>query len=436
MVATSAKHKYPPPPGLFCMSLLWLQYFFPPATQRFTLLVFFPKAKAKKAPLVLVCTYLPNNPIFPSYLPTLAAMEYHDDLDRVLAEVGPEMAREINAILRPCACAAGSRGISATLPSTALSLTLPTNPEHAVLHEFLRQIHDYAGDALLQLNRHFYPQQPLGPDVVPPTNEVAHEVAYKAVLRVLECLTEGIPQLELLPTVAAKALSRSASNLGGAVRKLTGTIGAREGQKQPSGVFACLARENRTQDGLDVVDDGPLHEFETFPKANNLSKALEGIAWEEAVQQSGLTYWVCPHCQRSTSDERTEHFQTMHPLLDLAAALAEPVRLATKEYVIAEAERITGGMEKKGYPCIATFTMETPLYRVLNQSSREVKKPGGGPRFEPWKPFARMLHEELQSLPKFEGVVFRAIDFKPSTSLFPMGSVITWNQVLVRFRPL
>ena len=189
------------------------------------------------------------------------------------------------------------------------------------------------------------------------------------------------------------------------------------------------------------MDDGPLHQFESYPKASDLGKALEGIAWEGAVGDTGLTYWVCPHCQRSTSDERAEHFQTKHPLLDLASALAEPVQLTTKKYLVREAERLAQSRVPTGpegspvattrrHPCIAAFTMETPVYRLLNRTSRQVnQQPRGASEFEPWKPFARLLHEELQSLPKFEGNVYRAIDFKPPSSWFPVGAVVTWNQV-------
>lgn len=77
--------------------------------------------------------------------------------------------------------------------------------------------------------------------------------------------------------------------------------------------------------------------------------------------------------------------------------------------------------------------METPVYLQLNKTSREMGQvaTGGPERFEPWKPFARLLNDELQSLPKFEGMVYRAIDFKPPSSSFPVGSVVTWNQVIV-----
>ena len=360
-------------------------------------------------------------------------MEYGDDLDRVLAGVGPEMAGEINAIL----CPEVSSNSSTTPPSTCPAQSQIPLHHHAVLQDLFRQIQALSSEALLQLNCPS-PPVPLASGSASFSDQlaVAHEVTYKAVLRVLECLTEGIPLLELLLEVAAKALSHSAGNLSGAVRKLIGAIHAREGQKAATAFLGGLARENRTRDGLDVVDDGPLHEFETYPKVGNLSKALEGIEWEEAVQQTGMAYWVCPYCQRCTSDERAEHFQTKHPLLDLATALAEPVRPATKEYVVAEAERIARNKSKKDegssasyYPCIVAFTMETPVYRLLNRTSRELRKPGGESRFEPWKPFARLLHEELQSLPRFEGMAYRAIDFKPPSSWFPVGAVVTWNQV-------
>ena len=44
-------------------------------------------------------------------------------------------------------------------------------------------------------------------------------------------------------------------------------------------------------------------------------------------------------------------------------------------------------------------------------------------------PFAKQLHTELMGLPKCEDMVYRAINFKPPSSLFPVGAVITWNQV-------
>ena len=122
-------------------------------------------------------------------------------------------------------------------------------------------------------------------------------------------------------------------------------------------------------------DDGQLHDLSSCPKVSHLSEALEGIDWKEAVLQTGATFWVCPHCNRSTSDDRKEHMEVKHPLVDLRAALAESIVLTTKEYVLEKAERIaaTGG----GCPGITAFTMETPVYRLLNKASREIGKPGG-----------------------------------------------------------
>jgi hypothetical protein len=108
-----------------------------------------------------------------------------------------------------------------------------------------------------------------------------------------------------------------------------------------------------------------------------------------------------------------EHYRTKHPLQASQGPTAEAAaqwaaaRPATKEYVTAEALRLSalhptrltaaaaagrdggkggggGGAGGRGFPAIAAFTMESPLYRLLNQTSRELKKEGGPEAFEVW----------------------------------------------------
>eukprot|EP00906_Rhabdomonas_costata_P035617 RCo050039 len=378
------------------------------------------------------------------------APEYGDDLDRAIARAGPELALEIHALLHPSTAMA----IAATSGPLTDEEDQPATSEEGPLLKLFLQVQAIASEAVRQLH-HTKPRQKkdsmTGDEQRHQQNEKekaeaeAHEVAFKAVLRILSCVHEGLPGLDLLPGTAVKALSHTVSGLSCDVRTLAGTVHAREkNQLRAKGeekeaekledkaeVFAsAVARENRTQDGLDAVDDGQLHDFSKYPKSSGLAQALECVDWAQALAQTGLQFWVCPHCARSTSDEPTEHFQTKHPLLDLPTALAQPRQPTTKEYVVSETERLSrqraAGL--KGCPGITCFTMETPVYRLMNRASREVGKPGGREVFETWKPFATLLYSELQGLPKFQGMVYRAVDFKPPSSLFPVGAVITWNQ--------
>jgi hypothetical protein len=226
-----------------------------------------------------------------------------------------------------------------------------------------------------------------------------------------------IKALELTP-VQKKALILSIGKLSQAVRKLNISFPTQQVTHDGNAL-----RENRTKDGVDVVDDGVLHDFSEYPESISLVDALEGVDWPAAVEKTNLQYWVCSLCNppRSTSDEREEHLQTKHPLATEEEIAAHPSVTTTKDIVVEMAT-----MAGKNKSSVMLFTIECPVYRLMNAASREF---GRQPEdFFVWQKFARRLNDELLGMPAFTGIIYRAIDFKPPSSFFAVGSIITWNQ--------
>ena len=176
---------------------------------------------------------------------------------------------------------------------------------------------------------------------------------------------------------------------------------------------------------MDVTDDGVLHEFSGYPKTTSAAQAIEDLDWDAAVAETGSVYWVCTLCNppRSTSDPHQEHMSIKHPtVIESDPRKSGPPVLTTKEFALQSAQSKGGDSAAT----ISLFTLETPLYRLSNAAAREF---GRHPeKFDVWKKFARRLNDELLLLPKFSGMVYRAIDFKPPSSSFAVGSVVTWNQ--------
>ena len=172
--------------------------------------------------------------------------------------------------------------------------------------------------------------------------------------------------------------------------------------------------------GLEVIDDGVLHTFENYTRPRSLAEALEGVDWKWALGESKETFWVCPICERSTSDDFAEHMGDNHPLIpDDDPRKTSPPVPTTAEYVLAEAIRKGGH-----HPGLTLYTLESPYYRLLNKASREAGRDREA--FTKWEGLSRILHDDLMTLPALEAMVYRAVDFHPPASLFREGSVVTW----------
>ena len=82
-------------------------------------------------------------------------------------------------------------------------------------------------------------------------------------------------------------------------------------------------------------------------------------------------------------------------------------------------------MEGKAEPYLRLYSLESPLCYGVNAAMREVAFSKKRERYEPMKGFAYSLYRAMLSQPKYEGTVFRAMDFRVQESLYSVGAVVT-----------
>eukprot|EP00906_Rhabdomonas_costata_P024373 RCo035044 len=108
---------------------------------------------------------------------------------------------------------------------------------------------------------------------VPGSSPVA--VFHEVFLELVRAMERGLMQCgKSLTTIQVKSLEFSANHLNTEVRVIALQI-AREtaGHPQPS---EKKKPKNRIQDGVDVVDDGKLHDFGSFPVVHSVEEAFRG----------------------------------------------------------------------------------------------------------------------------------------------------------------
>ena len=110
-------------------------------------------------------------------------------------------------------------------------------------------------------------------------------------------------------------------------------------------------------------------------------------------------YWFCKDCERPTSEDYAQHMLQKHLYLT-RGELPAPLTAADLLHAVRKAPS----------PAVTAYTMETPLYREANKAMREWQTDPAA--FEPWRPFSFLVDYELRLLPRFEGSVYRAIDFQ------------------------
>lgn len=195
------------------------------------------------------------------------------------------------------------------------------------------------------------------------------------------------PTAEPSPSAMATAASASAQRgaregtrgvqLGCAVKDLHVVRGALEGaleQVQESlRAAAALVPTARMADGLaETVEDAglvPLWGKAGRPQLrgpHGLATAVATLDLLASASESGVTYWVCTLCSNgtATSDEVADHFTKKHNRSH-DSVFVQPL---TSEFVV---QRATRSM----CPFVTAYTLETPIYRLLNRRLREAAPP-------------------------------------------------------------
>ena len=153
--------------------------------------------------------------------------------------------------------------------------------------------------------------------------------------------------------------------------------------------------EPRSADGIMQADQGMFRLFEGCAKAT-LELSLQGLDLREEAKALGTRYWMCQRCARPTSEDHAEHMSQKHP----EAGLGDPVEPL-------HVNDLLGLAQASGKPAVTVYSAESPIFRASNQAMRE----WGGDRaaFDRWRAFAYLLDCELRELPRFEGIVYRAM---------------------------
>ena len=171
----------------------------------------------------------------------------------------------------------------------------------------------------------------------------------------------------------------------------------------------------RSADGITQVDSGVFALFEGC-KLVPVTEALQGLDLVAEASELETEFWMCYECGRPTSEDYEQHLWEKHGKRVDPGYPAPPL---TTEVVLQL-------LEQRRLPATTAYTLESPIYRKANQAMRQFQKNRAG--FDVWRPFAYSLHQELQQLPRFEGDVYRAIDFRVDRGLYLRGNVVTWNQ--------
>ena len=117
-------------------------------------------------------------------------------------------------------------------------------------------------------------------------------------------------------------------------------------------------------------------------------------------------------CQQPTSESYEEHVCGKHA--------AFPPEAPFRPLSMAEVLDLVQSLRPK-LPATAVYTMESPVYLASNKAMRGWAQDKAS--FRKWRSFGYLLDHELRLLPSFEGVVYRAVDFRvcvrPCPSMSP-----------------
>eukprot|EP00756_Hemistasia_phaeocysticola_P003502 Hpha_TRINITY_DN12280_c1_g1::TRINITY_DN12280_c1_g1_i1::g.16846::m.16846 len=236
--------------------------------------------------------------------------------------------------------------------------------------------------------------------------------------RVIEATWDRMRKCEVMSTVdeVFSCAESSAAALKELVREFD-RIG--EGAKDVS----TGKRRNRSRygDGLGEIDvDLGVTDF--FSAAATASYMGMQVTVESALSTDSASYVVCLGCRSGIQRERKELHAKKCTKTDLDATPEGNYADMNAEWVIEQAKVLDPREEAL---CVAMYTLESPLCYEVNRRMRSLAFQRVGEGFEAVRNFAHRLHRDLISLPKYEGTVFRAVDFRVSDSLYRKDSLVT-----------
>eukprot|EP01063_Lacrimia_lanifica_P016246 TRINITY_DN2284_c0_g1_i1.p1 TRINITY_DN2284_c0_g1~~TRINITY_DN2284_c0_g1_i1.p1 ORF type:complete len:1025 (+),score=323.72 TRINITY_DN2284_c0_g1_i1:33-3107(+) len=181
--------------------------------------------------------------------------------------------------------------------------------------------------------------------------------------------------------------------------------------------LAAEEQGRRFGDGMaEVAVDGGIRDF--------YSGALytEGVVAtvKAALAGDSARYVVCQGCRGGIlRANRDRHKRTcLH--IDLDAHPDGRYEEMTAEWAVAEA-----AAHSPEWPFIGMYTLESPLCYDVHRRMRGYAFDGDVDGYAPVKNFAFRLHRELMSIPKYQGTVYRAVDFRVCESLYCEGALVT-----------
>ena len=172
--------------------------------------------------------------------------------------------------------------------------------------------------------------------------------------------------------------------------------------------------EPRSADGIMQADQGRFRLFEGGGKTT-LELSLEGIDLVDEARALGVHYWMCRRCGRPTSEEYADHIIRRHPEVEPGEPV-EPLHMSDMVSLVQSAKK----------PATTVYSAESPVYWASNRATRRWGEDKTA--FHKWRAYAYLLDCELRELPRFEGIVYRAVPYRPPLSLYSKGHVVTWNQ--------
>ena len=188
---------------------------------------------------------------------------------------------------------------------------------------------------------------------------------------------------------------------------------------------ATAAQIERARDGLTDLHSDRLDILRGWapPAGLGLLDAMRALDLGDLSE-----YCLCPICGRSTSDLEA-HLRDAHQRrISEAPAAARATLPGLLDLAVAFADR----REREGCTLRLDhvlaqhlYTMETPIYRVVNRLLRDKQTAA----LQPWLPFLHFLKESLVCLEPYVGIAYRGIDVAVVPDMYKIGRIVTWQVV-------
>eukprot|EP00756_Hemistasia_phaeocysticola_P041869 Hpha_TRINITY_DN16938_c2_g2::TRINITY_DN16938_c2_g2_i1::g.56810::m.56810 len=187
-------------------------------------------------------------------------------------------------------------------------------------------------------------------------------------------------------------------------------------------------QQNKWGDGMVASIDVDRGVTDFFSSAS-LALETETVV-KSALEMDSERYLVCEWCRSGILKSNTKiHAKNCAKIVNDPPPEGS-YAVMTADWAIKEAERGGGGRGKEAI-WVAMYCLNSPLCFEVNRRMRnlafldrtcDADTQIARKDFVDAQDFAFHLHRELTSLPKYEGTVFRAVDFKVSESLYSKGS--------------